>query len=51
MNTLGFVVSGADRLILSQHQHSGAWNQALDLGAHPVDNHSMLHFFLHLLIQ
>jgi len=34
MNTLGFLVSGVDRLILSQHQHSGAWNQALDLGAH-----------------
>lgn len=34
VSTLGFLVSGVDRLILSQHQHCGAWNQALDLGTH-----------------
>lgn len=40
--SVGFLL-GSDRLILSQHQHCGAWNHALYLWPHPVDNHKILY--------
>ena len=44
----GFLVSGNDRLILSQHQHCGAWSQALICthlcGCNPQD--AVFHPFL-----